>query len=446
MPDSGSGSMTPIPSTGGIASPDRIAPLPYTILSLNRYAKIMGINPAHFWQATAATLNPIVMPVNTCGSIYHQYAWQDVDKVSRFDIASEIAVAENDIANALHYWPGPMWIEADDCDYPKVYRRELFGTGKTWTGQYKEIKATYGMIVQPGRRKATLIGEPSVAAGSMVFSDEDLDGFNETVLVSIATTETDIRNLHVFHVGQGGDQEYEIREPRRAHIQGGVAYFVYDSYLFILPDLYERPTVADDQQVIDISSTDYFVNAVEVYKVYADPSKASAEFIWRGESFDCAPGDPCTEQTSDGCAFVTNPSMGIFAPLPATYNAEGGNWSSSEWSTSFQPERARLWYQSGLVSREYQRGKTNDPLPHEMARIIAYLATARLKRPLCGCTNVSDMSENLRRNTTSAEQGAGMFFTTTQVVNNPFGTRMGEVMAWRELTKLMRRVGGGAVI
>ncbi len=127
MGNSGSGMMNPL---GGVApSGSAVVPLPLTILSVNQYAKVMGINPAHFWQTAAGSMIPPKMPVDQCGSVYHQYAWQDSDKVSRLDIAIEIANAEADIANALGFWPGPVWIPEEEHTYPGFYRRDLFGLG-----------------------------------------------------------------------------------------------------------------------------------------------------------------------------------------------------------------------------------------------------------------------------------------------------------------------------
>lgn len=440
MPDSGSGTITPV-SPGVPPTPSILNPFPWTILSLDRYARIMGINPAHFWQATAtAGLDPAVMPVSQCGDVYHHYAWQDADKVSRFDIASEIVVAEQSVAKALGTWPGLMWIDDDVLQYPRVYRREMEGAGGDWRRRMKTVNATWKKIDTPGRRLATLVGSPSTVAGSLVYSDQNGDGLFETASIAIATTHTDIRDLHVYHAGMEGWPEWEIRAPRKAYISGGVANFVFDSWLFIDPDLYERQTVDGENHTIDISDTTYFVPSVDVYVVAPDPTNGSCKFSWDNTFVLC--GDSNIGETEqDGWAVIQNERLGIFTPFPGVYSAAANGWTSAAFSGQIQPDKVRLWYRCGLKSREYLAGRSVDSLSNELARIIAYLATARMERPLCGCSNVHSLSDFLHKDMTRNDGAGGMFFSTIDVVNNPFGTRLGEVMAWRELVKLMGRIG-----
>ncbi len=74
-PDSGSGTGTPIgggvPGTAGMAQP-----IPYTLLSLPRFARMVGIAPLHFAGATASSLNPAVFPTgSSCGDVWPRYDW-----------------------------------------------------------------------------------------------------------------------------------------------------------------------------------------------------------------------------------------------------------------------------------------------------------------------------------------------------------------------------------
>ena len=76
---------------------------------------------------------------------------------------------------------------------------------------------------------------------------------------------------------------------------------------------------------------------------------------------------------------------------------------------------------------------------------IAWLATARLERPFCSCDNVVDLVKQLR--TDLALVGGPLGYNTTlEQLNNPFGTRLGEIRAWQRVSKFARRRARVAVI
>lgn len=450
MPTSGGGTGTPIPVGGVVPTAVLAAPLPWTILSLHQFAKILGINPAHFWQATTNSFNPTVMPVDQCGSLYHQYPWQDADKVSRYDIAQEIARSEKDLAIALGYWPGPAWTSQETYDYPMYHRRDMFDSGLDSRLMIKKITLKRGKVIATGKRAVSLIGSPNTTLGNLAYSDEDGDGFIETAVVSISTTITDIRDLHVYHYGQSGYPEWEIRPARNAYISGGVAYFIFDAYQFINPDLYEQPSLANEERVVLIDDASNYVDVVDVYYEYADPTDESVEFYWENEAVGCGVCggtgcSACGNVTQDGCLRIHDADESIVTPVPASYDVTNG-WTEQAWNGAREPDRMEVWYRSGLLSEEYLARRTHNPLSLEMARIIAHLTVARLERPLCGCSNLQNLSEYLRKNMTSNEGVGGMFFTSVDVVNNPFGTRVGEVEAWRYVTKLAERSVAYAVV
>jgi len=451
MPNVGGGTTTPILYPPGPAPSDLIyQPLPLTILSLNMFAKVMGINPAHFWGGLAVNLTPSVMPVSTCSSIWHHYPWQDADKVSRYDLAIEIAKAESDLAQAVGYYPGPVWITAEKQEYPRVYRREYFGSGGDIRGLAKGVSARWGRIIQPGKRAVDLVATAATVTGSLAYSDEDSDGYNETAIISIATTLTEINEIKVYQNGQDGKPETEIREPRKKYISGGFAYFIFDSWLFINPELYENLPTDQGEYAIDFGDMSNYLGSVDIYREYVDTTDTSCEFYWENAFVGCAVCggvgcDACSGVIQTGCLRVRNPEVGELVPVPSTYDATAG-WSYSCWNGGRDPDTVALWYQCGLQNEAFINHRTACPVPIDWARVIARLATSRLERPFCGCSNVEALSQYLRMDVTRNEGAPGMFFTTVNVVNNPFGTRVGEVEAWRFTTKLADRKVNVAVI
>ena len=63
--------------------------------------------------------------------------------------------------------------------------------------------------------------------------------------------------------------------------------------------------------------------------------------------------------------------------------------------------------------------------------------TARLERPICGCTNIQAVAEKLRFDL-AVTSGDVRSFLTADVINNPFGTHAGEVMAWKRIKHMVK--------
>lgn len=446
MATSGSGTMTTL--SGGMATGLGLArPLPYTLLSLPRYARIMGIDPLHFSGAHA--VGPLGQR-NACSDIWYKYSWQNSDQVSLEHLAYTIQSAEQEIASYLGWWPAPVWVSEDTIRYPRVYARDMFGNTIDVRGTRKAVKASYGKVIELGQRMVTLVGAADTTTGNLAYSDEDADGFYETATITVATTYSDKRKLKVFMPGFSGAKEWEIRSPRRVTLSGGNVQFVFDSWLFINPELYEQIQPFEGIDPIDISTVANFVTSVEVYYESVDPTLYSTQVVWN--EFDlceicggtgCA---ACAESNQTGCGRIADYNIGLIAPYPATYDAVDEEWDFTTWTYSYDPVRVKMWYYAGAVSNEYNAGVSVEPLSDFFAQIIAWLATARLERPLCACNNLITLSEELRTDLTLSSRDTGSRFVTRDVLSSPFGTRKGEVMAWRRLNHFVKKKVFGAAV
>ena len=282
MVQTGDGTGTPI--TGGPGSGATSArPFPRTLLSLSHYAKIMGINPLHFAGANTPGLTPQVFPVTSCSKLWSKYDWQDYDAVGTYQIAELIYEAENEVANVLGYWPAPYWIESELHQYPAPFNRELIGNGLNVRGEQKSVISSYGKVINPGKRAVSLVETATTAGSTLVYSDDDGDGFYETATITVPTTVTDAKELKVFFNGMGGELEWEIRSARSRIISGGNVQFVFDSWLFIDPELYELPPNTDEVEAIDVSTVANFVASVDVYREYIDFTDNPATFFWTSD-------------------------------------------------------------------------------------------------------------------------------------------------------------------
>ena len=167
----------------------RAAPL--TILSLERYAKWLGLDPLHFAGGYSA-----LRPAGSCNSIWMQYDWQDGNKASRHQLAGLVAQAEEDIALLAGYWPALVWVSDEWHPYPQPHRAELYGTGLTRRGDYKPMHLKWGYSWYGGQRATDAIPPGDVTRNADV--DTDGDGFAEWASFTIANVATDFDVCHAM--------------------------------------------------------------------------------------------------------------------------------------------------------------------------------------------------------------------------------------------------------
>lgn len=445
------GGTTGTPISGGAATGiGYVEPLPYTLLSLHRYASIMSLNPVHFAQAYDERYFPVF---STCPDVWYKYGWQKPDYVGRHDLAVAIKNAEEDIARIIGYWPAPMWIPAEEQPYPKFHRRE-YGRSP-WlpdiTGGFKSVKTDFGKVLATGRRAVALAdGDATVT-----YSDEDGDGFFETATVTVDIsgsaaeaivgeswhTGDDACRFGVYYQESGGTLDRQIRPPRMVSLSGTILSFVFYSWQMIRPDLENVIPQLDGSPVpIDITEQTNLLDAVEVWLEYPDNSQPSVQFVWESGDAYCphcggAGCVSCKATVQPGCLQPIDPEVGLVVPVPATY--EDGNWKQTSLCRQIEPRYVKLWYLSGALDRDYLMGTTCDPLDDYMAQTIAWLATARLHKGLCACGNLHAFMDDLRDDMSIQSAQGNFVITDEEVLKNPFGTRRGEVLAWRRLTKIL---------
>ena len=435
MPDSGSGTMTPI--GGGVPVTAWTAyPIPYTLLSLPRFARMVGIAPLHFAGASAPSLSPQVFPSgSTCGDIWPRYDWQKSDQVSHESLAYAIKDAEESLAREVGYFPAPMWIAGEEKMYPRDFYRTSIYQVRDVRGFDKSITTRYGKIISGGQRAVEFIASATTLSGSLSYIDNDGDGLYETAKIVLPITTYEPCQYKVYFTGTNGQQDWEIRTPRVFDLTAGVLTLEFESWLFIDPGLLYRFPTDDGFEAIDMSNIDALVTSVDVYREYNDISEASAIFKWDNGTPGCTcelcggVGCPaCSDTEQDGCLQVRDPQAGIVAPAPASYS--DGAWTVSAYDICRAPDKVELNYYAGDRSNEYLRGISCDPLSDQWAWCIIRLAIARLERPPCSCNRLKNMFDYLREDL-SYSTSAGSHFLGEDVGTNPFGPHRGELMAWK---------------
>jgi hypothetical protein len=147
--------------------------------------------------------------------------------------------------------------------------------------------------------------------------------------------------------------------------------------------------------------------------------------------------DVCGLTTQDGCAVVIDAHTGLIVPYPATYDMDSAMWLATEQQKAWSPAMVKVWYKAGKIDNRRTMGYSCDPLGNDVAQAIAYIALARLERPFCTCGNVQALQLDLQTDLLVSSKDSSTF-VTPEVTGSPFGTRKGEIIAYRRLGKLSR--------
>jgi hypothetical protein len=423
----------------------------------------MGIAGPHFAGAFAGDFFPYS---GRCNDLWYQHQWQAHDRVSREDLARSIAEAEEELAEVVGFWPAPKYIAQEVHRFPKYYRPEQLSkpgsrsfrrgfpnfTFNSVTGsdnRAKGIKLEWGKFIQGGQRGMTLVGTATTGAGSLAYSDADGDGFEETVTIALATTLTDACEIKVFYAGET-DPEYEIRPARTASIAGGVVTLTFWTWQFINPALWEAFPTGVQQEPINITAPPTnLLTSVDVYREYVDQTSVSAQFYWEPDvSCSSCGGTGCvncqlTSQT--GCIHPRTIGTSFVVPMPATYNESTEVWDAANYAECTDPDIVKVWYYSGDYSNRWLNGQTCNPMNPLWETTIAFLAVARLERPFCACENLEALADRLRHDLAASDRNKSRF-VTQDVQSSPFGTMRGEVMAWRRVKNIVKKIPRTAIV
>ena len=400
-----------------------------TLLSLDEYAQIMGLNPLNFNSAATPDQNTFGFESDV-QPLWFKYEWQAGKQMSHSKLAELIAGAERDIANYLGVYPAPHWEYQELHLYPGsvlVGDTILYADVNNY---YKTVQANWGRIQGAGQRGTNLEAtptEPVVAGIGIAFSDERTSGFNDTATITAETDVTDPSEIKLYFEGHDADPAWEIRPFRSISISSGVVTIVVDSWLMFSPDLWEKAP-AGEPITINAGTVGNYVDTVDVYRDYIDTTQFSCRFIWEAQK------SPLGVTLQTGRLQVMDGHLGTFGPVPATFDEDTEVWSTTPFSIcGRKPDQVQLWYKAGMLSQEFRQGFDIYPMNRVMKENIAWLATARMDITFRANTNITDFVNRLRRNALESIDGDSSFFLPEELSTAPFGTRIGELRVWKRL-------------
>lgn len=419
-------------------------------MSLDEWRGLIGFNPWHFWQLSNASV-PIL---SACNSIVRQYNWQTAGAAGRTEIARAIQTAEERAKQVLGFWVSPRYEEVTlpFPQYPQtnVFRSGYAGGDARWTS----LQLPSAWVQKVGVEQRDLIGANQVLA----YTDEDGDGLKETFTFSIATTVTDANQIACYFSsadrwdGSGISENWRVL-PLRISIAGGIATIRGNSWVLVKPELYE----GIGRGVIDPADATNFVTTLDIYRRYTyldgtTNDNSQALLIWETPPYPqwaasytslfAGSYDPAAEAYAIARVGIRDAENGIVSVGEAVYT--DGTWSAIPfWGSGYlrPPDRVKVRYLAGFAL------DTNGKMDHRMSSIIYKLAAAELMQDICACKEANRelyrWQFDLARSSGSNDESYTLI--SSQDLNNPLGTRRGQVLAYREMKAYRKFVHGFSV-
>lgn len=419
-----------------------------TLLSLDSFARVVAANPVFFNQASAQDTTPVTMPLESaCDYVLAQHPWQHQDAVSREEIAAQLAIAEREVSEIMGYTIGPTWMTEKRRRFAKQQKPEWLRDVYDVRGNAQRITVKNSKFIEGGQRKTTQIAQacitPQTYTGNtfmLEYLDLDSDTFIETARITLTFTDAELETygitdencqtqIKVYFDTKGPDPSWEIRYPKEITytetVTGASILMDFNSWLFIKPELWEAYPTDEGFSSINISTADNFVDCVDVYREYPDPALPHCTFYWVIKGVEYSQTGLITEMDEGGKVIVE----------PYSYDEDTETWTRANWTKCVTPNHFTLYYRAGVISDRYTDGYTYDPVPDYLARAVSYMSLARLVRPLCDCHNTMSIYEEMREDL-AVFGGAKMRFNPIETLRNPFGSKRGEVMAWKLIKSL----------
>lgn len=421
-----------------------------TKLSLDEWARFMGIHPLHF--NGVAAVNEDTNARTICKRVWFQHEWQDADRVGRDAIAQAILAAEQEIEQYLGYRLLPSWEREEWQPTQRPIRPETVSLSMSDVRGYGRIvKARWGHFISGGVEAVALLD----ATVAVAYSDKDGDGYQELAEITITTSATADPSEIEVHLPDGDfateyDEKNRVRPIAVKVTDNGNGTYTYDircrrEQLVLWDKLTTLPPV---NAIAGDADNTYFAAEVEIWRHYNDPS-TQATIMWERPP-DCA---TCTDGTCGSCAYGSqtaclmaraDPKLSLLAYSPATWNADLSTFGPAEAGIARDPDVVRLFYRAGLRNRarettmgaRFSGAYPNQVMDPFWARIVAQFAASKLDRPVCDCGYIRQQIEMWNQDlayTSGAEQTA-TFTISSKDLRSPFGTRRGAIMAWRAVS------------
>lgn len=406
---------------------------------LELFRREMAIHPYRFWQQADA-----IIPYGQGGTtLTFQHAWQQEDTIGRADMQRSLDDTVAKLTDWLHYSPLQHYA-TQQLPWPiyqdvKVGRYPFLDARQHWLN----VRLREGYIQQLGVEALALIND----IATVVYTDVNGDGLNDTFTVTQATALTDPAAIAVYFSSADrtpGAAEMDDSRilPISVTITGGNAVIIGPSWMLVKPALFEgvSPTTLDPANMAN------FVTTLAVYQrstYTAGQTFSDAQATLEYETRPCPWWGWCSSPTNGSTdpavvgyavarAGIHDARLGYVTPVKEAYDATTGIWSADPlWTCNWQPDRVTVRYFAGYPLTPVNQV---DPL---MAQLVARMGAAEMGRDIPALQGVNREVYRWQFDLAKvAGQGEEAYGISPDDLNNPFGTRRGHVWAWRTVKRL----------
>lgn len=392
------------------------------MIGLETWRKAMRMHPWHFWGLVGTGLQV----TSSCIDVIAPRAWQHTDRLGREDIRDTIEEAEQAIYREAHFWPSPRWT-TERIEWPGDRTVVRWSSMAGANGMFRPAITETKHLIALGPRKTTSLGFSLVT-----LIDLDGDGINERFNAYVLTPAVaDEANLVCTPSPSNwalvpGETFDTFRIEPLAFDYDGSGYQI-SGPAWLLADKTKQNALPFEG--MDVATVGALIDTVWLSEVKTDQAgetiqDAQVVLNSEGRPYSGCPGctignDPATSAQAVGRGGIRNARNGIVTPAESVYDSVTGLWRVTSSDCWREPDSMDVRLYSGVDSVD-------------AALVVCRLAAAMLTRNICACEvanrEISHWQEDL------AETGGNTGFAVSpDDLNNPFGTRRGQIAAWKWL-------------
>lgn len=414
--------------------------IPKNLLPLYTFFEMMGFHP---WHAMGIAGTGDLAISTGCDTLTRRYEWQNSDAAGHLSIMQAIEDAETKLRNYLGYSVAPHYVVEE---FPWPVSDGPWGSDGRWLS----MRLTEGEVRAVGVETVAAIS----ANATVAYSDADGDGVQDTFTVTASTTITDRSQIAVYFSsadrfnGWGSSTGLSPRwrlQPVTVTISGGTVTVRGPKQLCVKPLKYEG-AISIGANGLDPDTASNFVTTLDIYQRYTATdgntiSTSQAVITWETrpchgwwcccssccatDPYSGSPYDPAAVAQAVARVGIRDARHGLITPAQASYDSTSGVWSSLDWNVCTQPDRVTVRYLAGFPLG-------SDGLMQEPYRtVVARLAAAELARNVCGCEQANRALYYWQFDLSQTARGDELFGISPENLNNPLGTRRGQVYAWK---------------
>lgn len=293
-------------------------------------------------------------------------------------IMQYLSEAQEEIEQYLGYFLTPDWVVGTIEDERNGIFRYVDQQVPQWNNYKKGTRNNLGVYKSRWKHIIT----PGTRAESDIELGAALNQATDPAVVVVATTVTDINEIHVFYPGS----DLEIN-PSEIIISGGNATISIPRCRTVLESLLDN-----DANGVDYTDLNNFETEVDVKRIYTDTTTQAVLL--------CSNCSNCTVTEKNNCVRVLNQKLGTLEV----------NINNLTCSCGCVPERIGFNYYCGNIGNT-QKAK----------EMVIRLAHSKLPNEPCGCT----IAQRLWQDDREVPD-----IVTQDLMDNPLGINRGAILTW----------------